>query len=154
MFLLLAALSTTYSPTICDPVYYRMSLLKYNNTFLIHGLWIEECAQCADCGYPTSCNNNCVIDFSAMFPLWKQLQQYWYPGPNMPIQNNKLLQHEICKHGSCFNGTQYEYMNRTLWIYDEIKQRGLMNLCNYKEKACFFILDKNFQVTNNTNKCH
>jgi ribonuclease I len=72
-----------YSPKTCTPNYYRFSLLKQNNTFLIHGLWVEECDECPTCGYPSFCNvvnNNCTFNINSIKTLLPALQSQWYPG--------------------------------------------------------------------------
>lgn len=137
-----------YSPDQCDPEYYRFSLLKKNSTFLIHGLWIEQCAQCLRCGYPSSCDPNCDFNITELGPIWNDLHQYWYGG-NDPSKNT-LLPHEWCKHGTCTNLTELSYFNRSLNIYKQILDGDLLSLCNYHSNECYFILDKNLSITNST----
>lgn len=131
-------LLSTYSPKNCTPDYYRFSLLKSGNEWLIHGLWIEQCNACGvTCGYPTFCNN-IPFNISDLTPLFTPLSKNWYPGgdPN----KNTLLSHEWSKHGTCFdNWTQYQYFNTSLGIYDQIIDNNLLSTCN--KSSCYFLLD-------------
>lgn len=147
-----------YSPSTCTPDYYRFSLLKNNNTFLIHGLWVEECAECPTCGYPSFCNQNnpnnqshviCNFDYRKVQPLWSSLQNLWYPG-NQSAKNNKLLAHEWCKHGVCTNLTELQYFNTSLSLYKILVNDGLLDLCDYGKEECYFVVDKDFYIKNHT----
>lgn len=140
-----------YSPKQCDPDYYRFSLLKKNGTFLIHGLWIEECSQCTQCGYPSFCNQTCdPSDFNVteLAPLFPRLAKYWYPANNPKV--NPILAHEWCKHGTCTNMTMLDYFNTSLNIYDTLVSENLLDLCDPQDSQCYFILDNNLHITNST----
>ena len=138
-----------YSPNDCDPDYYRFSLLKKNSTtFLIHGLWIEECSQCPDCGYPSSCNPNCQFNVTKLSPIYNRLQRFWFPADDP--RNNTLLSHEWCKHGTCTNKTELNISIIHSTSMRSCLRKDLLSLCNYHTKECYFILDKNFTITNST----
>ena len=136
-----------YSPTTCTAKYYRLSLLKKNDTFLIHGLWIEQCEECPTCGYPSFCESACKFNISKLAPIYDRIQENWFPGEN-PL-NNSLLSHEWCKHGSCTNMTELAYFNMTLGLYDELVANDLLSLCNQRSKG-YFIVNQNFTITNTT----
>lgn len=140
-----------YSPTKCDPNYYRFSLLMSNDTFLIHGLWVEQCAQCPSCGYPSFCNTSGTFDYRSIQSLLPALQTQWYPGTSIPVKNNKILAHEWCKHGTCTNMTEFQYFNTSLAIYEKLVDSSLLKLCNrIPSNECYFILDKDLKITNTT----
>jgi ribonuclease I len=140
--------SYQYSPDQCDPNYYRFSLLKKNSTFLIHGLWIEQCSECPSCGYPSACDPNCDFNVSKLAPLFTRLHQSWFPGGD-PTKSS-ILPHEWCKHGTCTNFSEIDYFNKSLNIYQELLDKDLLSLCNYHSSECFFVLNKNFTIRNAT----
>jgi hypothetical protein len=137
-----------YSPKVCTPDYYLFSLLKSNDTFLIHGLWVEECNECPTCGYPTFCNvvnSNCTFNITSLKSLINQLDKLWYPGNNIN-KIDQLLTHEWCKHGLCTNFTEFQYFNKSLSIYDRIVNQGYLDSCDYNQEECGFKLDINFRI--------
>jgi ribonuclease I len=132
MFLL--PLLLAFSPPVCTPTYYRFDLLRQHETFLIHGLWIEQCKECLSCGYPSYCPqstcdiaNDCHFNISELAPIKDELDKYWFNGTN-------LLQHEYCKHGTCTNLTEYEYFATALKIYKTLD----LDKCDYSKKECWF----------------
>jgi hypothetical protein len=138
-----------YAPTRCTPSYYRFSLLKHASRFLIHGLWIEECSECATCGYPSGCGGaHCALNVSSLRPLFTQLHANWYPA--CPAENNSLLTHEWCKHGTCTNQTALEYFNTSLTLYGALLRRGMFADCDPTSKECYFVVDGNLTIANNT----
>ena len=148
LFSLLFALTSSYSPKECNATYYRLDLLRENSTsFLVHGLWIEQCAQCKQCGYPSMCAR-CQFNIYTLKPLFNALRANWFPG--VDPRNNSLLMHEWCKHGTCTNMTQLDYFNKTLALYTELKQRDLLSLCDLSQNECSFSVDANFTIANET----
>jgi ribonuclease I len=129
-----------YSPDTCDPIYYRFSLLKKNNTFLIHGLWPQSCFDCSDCGFPSFCHK-CSFNIGNLEPLFPRLQKDWFPGGDP--RHNGLLTHEWCKHGTCTNMTDIKYFNTSLNIYDMLISKGLIQTCS---DTCYFNLDHNLRL--------
>ena len=145
MLQILFSLIFAYSPPICTPNYYRLALLPIDHTqWLIHGLWIEQCKECSSCSYPTECQKE-NYNVTLLRPIYKQLFEEWYPGGNP--EQNKLLFHEWTKHGTCFNTSQLEYFNKTIFLFDTIVAKYGLENCSGHE--CHFTLDKNFSVLPN-----
>lgn len=140
-----------YSPKICNPTYYRLSLLKLNNTFLIHGLWIEQCSECISCGYPTSCNN-IKFNISELIPIFSNLKKFWYPAINPNL--NDLIIHEWEKHGTCTNMSELNYFNTTIYLYKTLLNRKMLSNCDYNDDQCYFILYPNLTFSNSTRIYH
>ena len=143
-----------YHPRYCTPTLYKFALLnsKSHNRYMIHGLWVEECAECNySCGYPTFCNiaekNN--FNVSQLIPIWKNLTVDYFPGGN-PEYNN-LLKHEWLKHGTCTNFTELSFFTNTLIIYQKLMHNNFIDkYCNPKINQCFFYLDPFFHIINKT----
>jgi hypothetical protein len=156
----------SYSPANCTPTYYRLSMLldKQQRKFLVHGLWIEQCAECMDCGYPSFCGKP-NYNVTTLEPLFDALEKQWYPG-DVPATANDLLFHEWSKHGTCFSllgkslgktnlksslsllGKSlplFNYFNTTLTLYEEAQESGLLSTCDYTQSECYLLLDDNFK---------
>uniref|UniRef100_A0A6C0JUR8 Uncharacterized protein n=1 Tax=viral metagenome TaxID=1070528 RepID=A0A6C0JUR8_9ZZZZ len=114
---------TSYTPSYCTPTLWRLDMLsQYNTSFQqvwkVHGLWVERCAECESCGYPSDCKT-CNFNISLLAPILPEIKRFWFTPGNL----SDFLQHEYCKHGTCTNYTEIEYFNTTLSIYHNVVSR-------------------------------
>ena len=122
-----------------DTRFYYLSLIKEtNNTFSIHGLWPQN----SKTDYPTFCKK---VKFSIkeLEPIIDELNKFWY---SKFSKNTEFWKHEYMKHGSCMfcSMTEYEYFDKTLYLYNKVIAQDLTNYYPVKDNKCLIPVDLNF----------
>lgn len=134
---LFSLISAEYSPVICSPTEYKLSLFPN----AVHGLWVEQCKECPTCGYPSCCSPSPIEPITDSNDT-KFISMYWnqnYPkNETCGIHTVSLFEHEVVKHASCmrYKSTKYLHLVEPLFY----KYR---DLCNQSKKLeCVFdVLD-------------
>jgi ribonuclease I len=105
-FTLLLLNTLSYSPTNCTVTNYQFTFIHDSKTdsFKVHGLWPEQCAECSQCSYPSCCN---ILNTIYEYPNdpTNFIPNYWFntTAKEECIIHDKviLFEHEYYKHISC-----------------------------------------------------
>ena len=129
--------SNSYTPSYCTPTSWRLDMLRQTE-WKVHGLWVERCAECETCGYPTACKA-CNFNISSLAPILPEIKRFWFNTGNL----SSFLQHEYCKHGTCTNYTEIDYFNTTLSIYHNVVSHcNDVSFPNKTSRECWVYLRK------------
>lgn len=148
---------TCYSPTTCTATNYDFTFLYDldDEIFKVHGLWVEQCAECLTCSYPSCCNINNINYIYPQDPT-NFIENNWFytltTEECTEISNVILFEHEYYKHISCTNiGNTTNFLNLVMYLYNRYYQTLVNGSCNGYQQL-WINLDANFNY-NNITKC-
>lgn len=115
-----------YSPSVCTITNYKFTFLfdHKTNSFKVHGLWPDSCAECPSCSYPSCCNMDQIVYEEPDDPT-NFIPTKWY---NTTAHNDcgngekvQLFEHEYIKHISCDSKiiTTTDFLNKVIDLYDK-----------------------------------
>ena len=136
-------------PFMYDFAYYDLALQRCNrNSFTIHGLWPELTTH----SWPEFCHKT-EFKLEAIQPLVPTMNEIWTScEQNKP--NEGLWEHEWLRHGTCTGLSQFDFFNRTISLYTEAKNSGIIDQrCHYSitsGNGCLISYHLNFTLRGRT----
>lgn len=147
---------TPYSPSECTVNNYDFTFLYDQNSdsFKVHGLWPEICAECIECGYPSCCN---VESIEYVYPNdpTNFIADNWFDTTSTEECTQKrdviLFEHEYYKHISCTQlKTTDEFLKLIMYLYNNYYDKYVVNNCQGYQQL-WLNLDENYNY--NGTKC-
>jgi ribonuclease I len=146
----------SYNPTNCTVINYDFTFLhdQQTNSFKVHGLWPEVCAECVECGYPMCCNID-EINYVYPYDPTNFIVNNWFnttcTEECTSIPNVILFEHEYYKHISCTElKTTDEFLKLVITLYNAYYDKYVVNNC-LSHQQLWLNLDKDFNY--NSTKC-